>query len=296
MAALAAAALAQNPTEPAPAPERAGLIYSGKPLALASRCRIEDMSAQGLSCDAEEPCPVFLELADVEALGVKLFLSGNLHTASATLESILLVSDDGGKTWTEAADRVALASLDSIQFLDFENGWVSGQSVLALPRDPFLMITGDGGKTWRRRPLYGETRPGAIDAFWFESRTAGKLLVDRGQIGDDGMRYEFYESQTGGDSWTLRQVDSKPLNIKRPAAAPSDWRLRADASLKAYRVERQQAGKWVTVSSFGIAAGECKAPSREPAAEPPPEAPPPPETPAKPAPAKRPPKSPSLRR
>jgi hypothetical protein len=222
---------------------------------------------------------------------VKLFVSGNLHTSSATLESILLVSEDGGKIWTEAADRIPLASLDQIQFIDFENGWASGQVLMSLPRDPFMLITSDGGKTWRKRALYGETRPGAIEYFWFESRTHGKLLIDRGQTGDDGMRHELYETQTGGDSWTLRQVDSKPLNVKRAAPPPSDWRLRADAATKAYRVERRQADKWGTVASFLIDAGECKTPETI-LADPPPV---PEETPAEPSPATPPPKRPAKR-
>jgi photosystem II stability/assembly factor-like uncharacterized protein len=45
-----------------------------------------------------------------------------------------------------------LAGLDRIQFIDFENGWVSGEVQHPLPRDPFLLATTDGGKTWQRAP------------------------------------------------------------------------------------------------------------------------------------------------
>src|SRR5207244_658934 len=111
-----------------------------------------------LSCSESEPCPVFLELADFEQVGARIFLTGNLHTATTTIESILLASEDDGKTWTEAAPRIAMAGLDRIQFIDFETGWISGQIQQTQPRDPFFLISHDGGKIWRKQPVWGDAR------------------------------------------------------------------------------------------------------------------------------------------
>ena len=253
---------AEKPPEPqGPKP----LEYTGKPIRVPFTCTEEDIQGFGLSCSIDDPCPVYLELAAFEPVGVKLFLSGNLHTSSTTLASILLASEDGGKTWIEPFERVRSAGLDHIQFFDFEVGWISGQTLLALPRDPFFLVTSDGGKTWRQRPVFGETRAASIDDFWFESRTAGSMLINSGD------RRELYESMTGGDSWMLRQVGQKVPALKRTRPPNADWRLRADGTIKAYRVEKRQGERWQTVASFLINAAECKPQERvltEPPQEP----------------------------
>ena len=127
-----------------------------------------DIQAAGLGCSEEDPCPVYLELSNVEAVGHKIFVTGNLHTPTATLDSILLASDDEGKTWTEPHPRLRSSGLDQIQFVDFQNGWISGANLQGAPRDPFLLITTDGGKTWRQRPIFEESRVASIERFWFD--------------------------------------------------------------------------------------------------------------------------------
>src|SRR5215203_3779287 len=89
-------------------------------------CSMETVQALDLSCSVDEPCPLYLEITDAELVGERIVLTGNIHTPSATLESLLLVSDDAGKTWTEGHARIPGAALTSIQFLDFEAGWISG--------------------------------------------------------------------------------------------------------------------------------------------------------------------------
>ena len=254
-------------------PVRSAIENSGKPMRVTAQCKGEDVLVLGLTCSQDDPCPLFLELSDVELVNSRLFLSGNLHTAAATLESILLSSEDLGKTWTEPFERMPGIGIDNIQFIDFEAGWISGQVQQTLPRDPFLLITTDGGKTWRKRTVSGESRVGAIEQFHFESRTTGTLLLDKIQSGENGMRHELYETMTGGESWSLRQVSNKPISWKYPKGATAEWRLRADGPSKSYKVERRQGERWQTAASFLISAGECK-PEEKPD-EPPPSAPPP---------------------
>src|SRR5262245_44947426 len=69
-------------------------------------CTPDDVADFGLTCSEEEPCQVFLEVTEVEAVSSTLVVTGNLHTATTTLWGILLVSEDGGKTWTEPAKRI----------------------------------------------------------------------------------------------------------------------------------------------------------------------------------------------
>jgi hypothetical protein len=227
------------------------------PVRLEYICPPEDIEAFGLTCSPEDPCPVFLELAGVEAVGARLFLTGNLHTASTTLFGILEVSEDGGQTWMEPAPRQRATALDQIQFLDFTHGWISGQHIEPLPRDPFMMLTDDGGKTWRNRPLFDDERVGSISQFWFDSRSTGELVFDRSQ--GTTIRQELYETMTGGESWTVKEVSNRPLHLAKARPKESAaWRLRVDAPTKTYRVERRSESKWDNVASFIVQVASCQ--------------------------------------
>lgn len=259
------------------------LVYQGKPLRLPFECSEEEVQAFGLDCTHEEPCPVFLELTGMESAGSKIFLTGNLHTATVTLYSILLASEDEGKTWTEPHERIRSTGLDQVQFLDFERGWIAGHQLQTLPRDPFFLLTTDGGKTWRRRPVFGESQVGSIEQFWFDSRTDGVAIVDRRQSTETGARYSIYETRTGGDTWMVREVGGKAPRLKRAAGQNPDRRVRADARSKAFVVERREGEGWRVLAAFFIDAGACR-PAPLKAIQPPPESPPPeatkPEAPA----------------
>ena len=274
---LAAAALAQQP-EPAP------LSYTGKPIVVPFQCTDDDIQWAGLSCSDEEPCPMYLELAAVEPMGNKLFAVGNIHAPAITLYSVLLASEDAGQTWREAYERMRGVGLDHIQFADFENGWISGQTLVPLPQDPFLLVSTDAGKTWRRRPVFGESHPGSILQFWFHTRTNGSMVIDRGSSGDSA-RYEMLESPNSGETWMIREANDRPIRLKRAANTNPDWRIRADAPSKSFQIEHRSGEKWTTMAAFAVPIGACKPPQR---AEPkPPEEPPapPPAAPAAPKPA-----------
>jgi hypothetical protein len=220
-------------------------------------CTLADLDAFGLTCTPEEPCPVYAELVSVEALGGRLFVTGNLHTVSATLYGLLLQSDDGGKTWTEPVKRDRWTAFEQIQFADLEHGWVSGVTIQPLPKDPFLLITSNAGTTWRARPLFEESRYGSIQQFWFENAKTGELIVDRSQGAN--QRYERYETQGGGDSWEAKEVSNKPIKLlsAKPRENPT-WRLRTDPASKTFRVEQRTSDGWSLSASFEIHVGDCK--------------------------------------
>jgi hypothetical protein len=251
---------AEGAAAPAAAPARPVYAFAGQPLKLPAVCADSEIQDFGLTCSEDDPCPLYLELAEVRALGVKLFLAGNLHTDSATIWSVLLASDDGGKSWSEPHERLRGAVLEHLQFLDFESGWVSGHLALALPRDPFLLRTSDGGRSWTRLPVFDEPRPSVIDNFYFESRTQGALVLDRARSGEPGGRFQRLESQDGGTGWLTREVSQQALQARprRLPAPASDFRLRAEGASKSYRVERREGQRWVLLASFAISAGACK--------------------------------------
>lgn len=230
-----------------------------KPQLVALHCAEEEMNAAGLSCSSDAPCQAYLELSVVEPVGARIFLAGNIHTASVTLHSILLASADAGKTWSEPYERIRGAALDRIQFFDDATGWIGGQAVQPLPRDPFFLLTTDGGATWRRRPVFAESRAGAVEWFRFDSRSSGALWIDRSQSGETGALYERYESMTGGESWMLREaLDRPPPRDPRGGERDTGWRLSPDQATQSYRLERRGEGQWQTVAAFSIPIGECK--------------------------------------
>jgi hypothetical protein len=238
-----------------PAPEV--LKYTGKPVRVPVSCTEEDIQSLGMSCTAEVPCRVYLELSALEVLAGRMIVAGNLHSDSATLSSIVLASEDGGKTWVESHPRIRQGALDQMQFWDLANGWISGQVVASLPRDPFFLVTRDGGKTWRERPVFGDPHLGSIEKFHFTGATEGRVLVDRAQSGEGG-RYALLESKTGGDSWSILQITTEaPKNLKFDRPASRAWRLQASGTEKAYLVEKRDGDRWVAVAAFAVEAGKC---------------------------------------
>jgi len=236
------------------------LLQAHPPANIDVRCTREQIDELGLSCTAEQPCPIYLELTSAESTTGRLFVAGNLHTNSATLSSILLASDDGGNTWSEPHPRITAAVLDQIQFIDLQDGWIGGHVMQNLPRDPFLLVTTDGGKTWARKPVSEESRTGALEGFWFESRNSGTLIVDLIRPNETGARHERYRTMTGGDSWTLEEVSARSLSLKRGPGREPVWRVRADAKSRSFVLERNLgSGEWETTAKFPIEVGSCAA-------------------------------------
>lgn len=231
------------------------LTSSGKPIQLPFQCTDDDIQWAGLSCSAEEPCPTYLELTGVEAIGEKLFATGNIHAQTVTLYSVLLGSDDSGGSWREAHARIRGAGLDHVQFADFANGWASGEALSPLPQDPFLLITADGGKTWRQHPIFSESRVGSIQQIAFGSKNEGSLVFDRGR-GSGNERYELYESHDAGETWNFREAQNQPIPIKN-AGAPPLWRVQADGKTEAFRIEHQNGTRWAPVSEFSVELAPC---------------------------------------
>jgi photosystem II stability/assembly factor-like uncharacterized protein len=259
---LAAAAQDPQTAPPAapPAPPPAVLENTGKPILLPFRCSEDDIQWAGLTCTEDEPCPVFLELTAAEQTGSRVLTAGNIHTASVTLYSVLLASDDNGRTWTEAHPRLRGAGLDRIQFFDPEDGWIPGQELFPIPQNPFLLVTHDGGKTWRQHIVFdenSENRFGAISQFALSGKKDGSLVIDRGR-GSIEDRYVLFETPDGGDTWAIKQESANPLTLKNAAAPRNEWRIRTDAASKAFHVERREGARWVSIAAFLVKLEPCK--------------------------------------
>jgi hypothetical protein len=233
------------------------LENEGLPMSVPFECTDDDIAWGGLSCSEQDPCPVYFELAAIEPVGNKLFAAGNLHTEAVTLYSVLLGSDDQGKTWREVNQRIRGSGLDHIQFIDLANGWVSGETLWPLAQDPFLLITTDGGAKWREQPVFEDGGPGSIQQFSFESKDKGSLIVDRGE-GSAEERFGRYETPDGGAIWRIKQLSKTPLRLSRAEAGEKDWRVRTDRTTHSFRIERRLDDQWSSTAAFAVTAGACK--------------------------------------
>ena len=256
------------PPEAAPAIALAPVYnYTGQAIVLEAACADTELSDFGLICSEDEPCPVYLELASIEPTAAKVFVAGNFHSETATLWSLLMVSEDEGRSWSEASPRLRGVALDQVQFPNAATGFVAGRTAGTLARDPFLLRTTDGGKSWKRLPLFEEGAVGLIESLRFESATQGTAAVDRGRPGPG--RYATLETSTGGDTWTVREASAaRP----RPAGGTpaAGWRISVDGASKSFRIERREGNAWHKAAAFAVAAGTCRPEPRPAAVEPPP--------------------------
>jgi len=250
-----AAAQTAAPAAPVPVPPK--FQNDGKPITLPFQCTADDLRWGGMTCSEDEPCPIYLELSAAEGVGDHIFAAGNIHSDTVTLYSVLLGSDDAGHTWSQNADLYRGAGLDHIQFLDPLTGWISGEILFPISQDPFFLLTSDGGATWRAKPIFDESHFGGIHQFSFDSKTNGSVILDQGPAGDSD-RYSRYESLDGGATWQLKEQSKKPLQLKRTAAAASNWRVRAEAATRSYRIERRQGERWISVAAFSVRLPVCK--------------------------------------
>jgi hypothetical protein len=255
---LSSALLFKAPAQTAPSAPV--LEFTGSPMAVPYACDPEDLEAAGLAC-TESPCTVYTELNTAAGRGNTILAAGDWHGSSATLASVLLRSEDGGRTWRQPFAPVRGGSLDHIQMMDGTTAWISGETVQPLPIDPFFLLTTDAGKSWDRVPLFEEGTPGSILEFVFDSKDHGTALVD---LGGGDARYEVWETETGGRGWSLKQTTQK--RPKMPKAPEPVWRIHPEEKL--FRLEHFEEGRWAPFASFAIRAASCKSATEPPEPKP----------------------------
>jgi hypothetical protein len=244
------------------------LLNTGAPMEVRFACADEDLAAVGMYCADDDRCPVYLELSGVSAAGKKLLLAGNLHSSSATLYSILLMSGDGGAAWKEPIGRTRGAALDQVQMLDSMHGWAAGETQYPLARDPFVVMTTDGGDSWRQKTIIDEGDAGSVQTLWFDSISHGELVIDAGRA-SPGSRYMLYDSGNGGESWKTVSKTAQIPRVRRPLTAESsDYRISTDSNSRANVVERRVGEKWTRVASFLVQIASCGSKPVRPAADP----------------------------
>lgn len=217
-------------------------------------CTQEDVDSFGLSCSEDQPCPVFFEISAVDSFGSRVFVAGDIHTATTILYGVLLSTDDGGASWSEAIPRRRGTAFEQFQIIG-NNGWLSGHEVDSLSKDPFFLITTDAGKSWHEKALFDDSRFGSIAQFWFDTPATGQLIVDD-SVGKT-IDQELYATNTGGEGWELREKSTSALHLKTPRPAPN-WVATAASGSPHYVIERNANGRKEPFARFLIHIGDCK--------------------------------------
>lgn len=123
---------------------------------------------------------------------------------------LLLLTCDGGKTWTQSVDpatRLLAGYVNEIRFLDSQHGWISTTKPSVCGPSSCLLRTGDGGRTWESTPSYHNT----AFKFWsFESPWIGTAVLDLDEaemnlekFGYRKLVYQVMRTTNGGRSWEV---------------------------------------------------------------------------------------------
>ncbi len=237
-------------------------VYSGENVALPIECKTGKLEYSGILCSPEQPCVLYLDLAAIAAEGDFVVAAGELHSNESTLESVVLSSADGGKTWKEAAERVPAAGIEAVEIVDGGYAWAAGQQGdAATVEKPFTLYTGDYGESWSLRKLGDAEDPirGVVVDFRLDSAEHGYIILE--QLSTTGDPFQMRETYNGGRSWDIRQITAERPKIPggRFLRTPEQmWRLREDSG--AWRIERRsdaEPGGWALSTSFLVEAGSC---------------------------------------
>lgn len=241
-------------------------VYQGALISLSAGCDVERLEYAGIRCSADRPCEFLLDLVSVVSEGDWIVLAGEVHTAEATYESVVLTSKDGGAAWTESAERIPAGGIESIAIVDGQTAFVAGQQGdTATGETPFLLATDNGGETWETRMIEtgGEKVEGLVVAFQADSTSHAYLTLE--QLAATGDAYRLYETYNGGRSWSIRQISAEEPEIPGPRLAlkSEDWSVRPDSDSGEFIVAKRSSSApsgWVDQARFAGTVGSCPLP------------------------------------
>jgi len=105
----------------------------------------------------------------------------------------VVLSDDGGGTWRQAASVPTRVTLTDVTFVDSERGWAVGH-------DRVVLHTRDGGEHWELQFAAPEDEAPLLGV-WFENARHGIA------VGAFGL---LLETTDGGRTWERRQMNDDP--------------------------------------------------------------------------------------
>jgi photosystem II stability/assembly factor-like uncharacterized protein len=125
---------------------------------------------------------------------------------------IVLLSDDQGRTWTQAASVPTQVLLTGVCFIDARRG-------IAVGHDEVILTTGDAGNTWTRTHYAPEAQQPLLDV-WCGQAHAGDGTVAAGRAIALGAYSVYFSSEDGGATWKESKFKARPLPRKSATDLP----------------------------------------------------------------------------
>lgn len=126
----------------------------------------------------------------------------------------VLLSDDNGASWAQAASVPSRTMLTGVCFADASHGWAVGH-------DEIILATMDGGKTWRRDHYSPESQQPLLDVLCIDAQHA--IAV--------GAYGSYFSTADSGAHWTAQKFEHQPLQPPPKSAAPADEDIPPDYHL-----------------------------------------------------------------
>ena len=129
----------------------------------------------------------------------------------------ILVSDDGGNTWTQTTNVPAAVTLTAVDFADDKTGWVVGH-------DATIMKTEDGGQTWTKQ----------FEDPYIQAPLLNVLALSGQHAIAVGAYGKMVVTKDGGESWEDRllfEEDDFHINALVKASDGTIWAAAEAGSL-----------------------------------------------------------------
>jgi photosystem II stability/assembly factor-like uncharacterized protein len=158
---------------------------------------------------------------------------------------LVLVTQDGGETWTDASPPEQLTGEMKKAtgfFLDADTAWVTYSYVdtFTIPENPVVWYTSDGGETWEAKgtlDTQGLVEFYSLQHFTFVDENNGWLMTIVG-AGMNKAYFLLFHTEDGGANWALIQdpttgsgMDSCPKTGMAFGDASTGWVTRDCAGL-----------------------------------------------------------------
>ncbi len=150
---------------------------------------------------------IVLHLSDskIASIGDQVYLGGSYRTSAASYRSVLLKSNDGGRSWKELDIWMSCSEVDDIFFYDEDHHWfITCWSIEGAQAPYHVFRSQDGGESWTRskrslpNPNHIETSLSFIRQRSFQNPRDGVMsfLSTTGILGT-------YTTHDGGINWRL---------------------------------------------------------------------------------------------
>ena len=210
---------------------------------------------------------VRLDLVEMVSLPPEtVVLGGAFHDAANVVQPALLVSDDGGETWSRIPIPIPGAGFGHL--VAHGTGWVWG--VVSFQQEGvdeplYLLRSGDSGTTWCRIALDGLEALYGVELFRMFDDRHGLLVFTEEPFGGD---VRAYETRDGGETWRhLWQAEGMPPEALDTAAdypdrAPPNpphatlWQRQADLFAADAVIRLRRDGSNFLIESYDLSSGE----------------------------------------